>query len=577
MTGSINIPDMVDETPNGIFASNANRAVLPVMVAPTTSDRKDAFNTIRKETVVVACANLYPTNFAFDSSVPAPEAQGAFRDLAGVIRRHPKSPMSLFGHADPTGNDTYNKWLSERRARAIHAVMIRDVAIWEALFSDPQGASGDVWGLRSVQTMLEALGFAPGNVEGKSDTATAEAIAAAVGQPAGTTAQNTKANRAIIFGLYMEFLRKGADGQPDFPELTDEDFLGRGKQKATVQGCSEFNPQFLLGEEELAALNKNGKEGKDTRDALNAPNRRVIVYLFAPGTRVDPAKWPCPAAAQGISGCIKRFWSNGKDRREKLFVDHRRRFGRSVRPERRNLKPPNADLALEIGREETTFGCRFYHGIALHSPCERDLRIWVIQLLIDVPAVTRFDRPPPPSELQPLANRRFVAVVGDSPDAPVVRGRTTVNGVVGLPCFDEAVTILLKVDAFPDPFAEEPAAGEGTLDSEAFADEAGFLHLRLAAGSLKRLRVAAPGDPGFDPDFDGDEPPPDEAEVDLATMQRLFNLGFGPHETGENFAAWKPEDRSRAIAEFQRANPPLEVTGTRDQATVDKLFEEYGS
>jgi len=578
MADAIGIPDMVDETPNGVFATHPNRAVLPIMVAPTSTDRAEAFNTIRQETVVVACANLYPNNFAFDSSVVAPEARPAFQSLARIIRRHPGSPMSLFGHADPSGNDVYNKWLSERRARAIFAVMVNRPAIFESLFGDPQGASGDVWGLKSLQLMLQALGHEPGNTDGKPDDATAEAIAEALGQPPGSKAAPTKAARAVIFQQYIDFLRKGEAGQPDFPELTDDDFLGRGKQKATLQGCSEFNPQLLLGKEELAALEGGGKEGKELRDQLNAPNRRVIVFLFAKGTRIDPAKWPCPAAAQGTSGCFKRFWSNGKDRRGKLFVDHRRRFGREVRPERRNLAPPNEELATELGREETTFGCRFYHGVALHSPCERDLKIWVLQLLIDVPTITRFDRPAPPAEKQPLANRRFVARVGDSPDAPLVRGRTTVNGVIGLPCFDDEVAILLKIDAFPDPNAErEPETGSGTVDSEAFPDEDRFLELRLAAGALERLRVARPGDPGFDPDFDGDEPPPSDAEVELGTLGRLYNLGYGPDDTGKDFANWDSNDRSNAIRSFQHDHPPLEVTGTRDEPTLEKLFEEHGS
>ena len=38
MASSIFIPDMVDETPNGIFASQPNRAVLPVIVATSSSD-----------------------------------------------------------------------------------------------------------------------------------------------------------------------------------------------------------------------------------------------------------------------------------------------------------------------------------------------------------------------------------------------------------------------------------------------------------------------------------------------------------------------------------------------------------
>lgn len=576
MADAIFIPDMVDETDAGIFATQANRAVLPVIVAPTATDRPKAFNTIRKDTVVVACANLFPSNFAFDSSVVAPQAQQGFQKLAGVIRRHPGSPMSLFGHADPSGNDIYNKWLSERRARSIHAVMRRSVDTWEALYSDPQGASGDVWGLRAIQMMVDTLGFPPGNFDGKQDAQTAEAIAAALDQPPGSKAANTKATRAVIFGKYMDFLRKGAEGEPDFPELTDDDFLGGAKAKATFQGCSEFNPQFLMGREELQALEKAGEEGKASRDELNAPNRRVIVFLFAKGTKIDPAKWPCPAAAQGITGCTKRFWSNGKQRRETAFDTHRRRFGREVPEARRDLTPPNPELAKEVGREETTFGCRFYHGIALHSPCERDLRIWVLQIMIDRPTFTRFDRPTPPAEQVPLANRRFVAIVGDSRDAPVIRGRTTVNGVIGLPAFHPTTKITLKLDVFRDPDTPEPETGAGMVDSQAFPDEESFHVLRLDGGALKPLRAQQPGDDGFDPDFDLDAPPPSDADADLGMLQRLYNLGFGPDDTGKDFANWDADDRRRVIVAYQRDHK-LEETGVRDEPTSKQLFEDYGS
>src|SRR5262249_22104375 len=158
---------------------------------------------------------------------------------------------------------------------------------------------------------------------------------------------------------------------------------------------------------------------------------------------------PCPLAAEGIQGCIDRLWSNTKQRREALFDTHRRRFGRTVQPDRRQLTPPNPKVSDLIGREETTFGCRFYHGLALHSPCERDVKLWPLQLLVDQIGVSKPGRPDE-SGLVPLANRRFVAKVGQSPDAPLIRGRTTVNGVIGLPYFEDNVTIELKVDAFAD-------------------------------------------------------------------------------------------------------------------------------
>ena len=576
MASSIFIPDMVDDTPNGVFASQPNRAVLPVIVATTDPERKTATNTIRKDLVVVACASARELNFAFDSSVLAPEAQAWFTSLVQLLGRHLGSPMSLFGHADPTGDPVYNKSLSERRARSVFAVMVRDPAIWEDLFRNQQGAAGDNWGTKSLQLMLEALGRQPGNLDGTMDERTRQAIRELLGLPPGLPVASTTAIRKEVFLRYMDFLRNGKDGKTVFPSLGDADFLGRGKQKGTLQGCSEFNPQFLLGRQEQTGMETGGDEGKSSRDAANEPNRRVVVYLFAKGTRIDTAKWPCPSAAQGIQGCVDRFWSNGKPRKNTQFEDHRRRFGRSVPADRRTLAPPNPTLAEAMGNEETTFACRFYHGIALHSPCERDVKMWVLQLMVDALTVVKPNQPVRATKV-PLANRRFVATIGTSADAPVIRGKTTVNGMVGLPFFDDNLRLQIKVDAYADPGGTpEPVT---TLDSEEFPDEHQFVILRLDAGFLRRLRGPRDGDPGFDPDFDLDVAEPTQAERDLAALQRLYNLGYGPDDTGgARFGNWEAKDRKAAIERFQQDNAPaLKVTGTLDEPTITKLFDEHGS
>jgi hypothetical protein len=581
MASSIFIPDMVDEIPSGIFASQANRGVLPVIVATTDLSRKAAHNRVRKDLAVVACANFKELNFAFDSSVIRPEAREWFTALARVIRRHPGSPMSLFGHADPTGEPGYNKHLSERRARSVFAVMINDTTIWEDLFRTQIHGTGDNWGTQSLQVMLNGLLEGELALTGKLDEPTKEAIRVLLGLPPGAPVASTTAVRQEIFRRYMDFLRTPPKkpppekDDPPFPDLGDDDFLGRGKQKGTLQGCSEFNPQLLLGRKELAGMTAGGAEGKESRDAANEPNRRVVVYLFAKGTVIDAAKWPCPSAAQGIQACIDHFWSNGKARKDTQFEEHRRRFGREVRPERRVLAPPNPALAEQVGREETTFACRFYHGIALHSPCERDVRMWVLQLMIDGVRVAKPGQPATSGTKIPLANRRFVATVGTSADAPVIRGRTTVNGVIGLPFFDDNLRLELKVDAFADAGGTpEPVT---TLDSEEFPDEHRFVPIKLDAGRLLRLRGRRDGDIGFDPDFDLETPEPGPEERDLGALQRLYNLGYGPDDTGgPKFGNWDDADRKAAIEQFQR-DQQLDVTGTLDEPTLAALFEEHGS
>src|SRR5438132_677217 len=112
---------------------------------PETSRRHPAF---RPCTPPARCLPLPP---AGPLRLPArPEVRGEVQQLARIVRQHPGSPMSLFGHADPVGNDDYNKVLSGRRVAAIYGMLTRDADIWEDLFSNKgafaQPAAGDKWG-----------------------------------------------------------------------------------------------------------------------------------------------------------------------------------------------------------------------------------------------------------------------------------------------------------------------------------------------------------------------------------------------------------------------------------------------
>ena len=591
MSTSIFIPDVVEENINGIFATNPIRATLPVIVAGTDNIRATATNTVRQELVVVACANLKETNFQFDSSVVGPGARDGFVSLATLLRKHVGAPMTIFGHADPSfgqrdpaAEKHYNHALSERRARSIFAVLVRDVVIWEQLFSNQEGANGDVWGIRALQLMLASLGNDPGDTN-VFDKASQDAIRAVLGLAATSPVVNNAAIRALLFAKYMDFLRGEPTTGAKFPSLTPNDFLGRGKQKASVQGCSSFNPQLLLSKTEQKGFDTD-KDTKDIRDAANEPNRRVVIYLFKKGTVINPKLWPCPAATEGEGACVARQWSNGKDRRSTLFVNHRRRFGREVAPGKRLLDPANQKLADDLGEEETTFGCRFYHGIALHSPCERDVKLWGIQLLIDAPPFINPISNPTPFGTLPLGNRRFVAVIGNALDAPTVRGRTSKDGVLALPLFDNKVPITLKIDAFdtlspPKPPPANPPAPAATpapsTDTDRFDDEDKFLVMQLDAGALQLVRLRDKDSQLFDKDFDTESPPLTNADRELAGMQRLYNLGFGKDDTGgPTFAKWSDADRRQFVTQFQRASK-LTETGIVDAPTADAMFTAHGS
>lgn len=57
--------------------------------------------------------------FALDSASLQPKAQEALRQVAKFIREKAKGKVRIEGHTDTKGSDSYNRELSERRAKAV--------------------------------------------------------------------------------------------------------------------------------------------------------------------------------------------------------------------------------------------------------------------------------------------------------------------------------------------------------------------------------------------------------------------------------------------------------------------------
>lgn len=592
MSDGLPLPELVDETDSVITGRHPVRASLPILAAPTDSSRPAALNTHRRPFVTVACSSLKDHSFAFDSSFISPNvvAGKAFINFASMVKAFPKSPIAIFGHADPSGDLHYNQVLSGRRAKAVFALLTRNVDMWEELFDPAQRglAVGDEWGTRSIQIMLQQLGFRDKNLtnNGKLDEETRAAIKAFQSAPillpegrvsapiAPATGASDRPTRRRLFTVYMNAICQDASGA-DF-RLPTTVFLRDGKTPGGFQGCGEFNPRRLPSQETIKTWKDAGQTlGKQLRDDFHKENRRVLLYLFKPGTVFDAKEWPCPAATGNVDACVKRSWSNGVPRREGAMRAHARRFGRAVPDAKRELvAPTNPAFSNELGREETTFACRFYHGLAIHSPCERDLKMWIVRLQVDGVSVDRPGQPAKSAKKIDLANRRFVARMGTTRDAPTIRGRTTDKGRIGLPVFEDTVSIDLRVDAFSDPALEPKDPTD--LDTQPFADEGIFVPLTLSGGVFPRLRNKAAGDFDFDEDFDQEDAPTQD-EVQRAEFQRLHNLGYGTDDTGLNFSKWDARQRRFVIERFQRDHsPPLTVTGTRSEAFDIELFREYG-
>ena len=108
--------------------------------------------------------------------------------------------------------------------------------------------------------------------------------------------ENGAATCAKLFLEYMNAVCVKEDdrGNDVASVLKDADFLGRGEgndHKGSVQGCGEFNPVLILSNDKIRAFERT--DDKEGRNAANQPNRRVLAFLFKPGTRIVPGKWPC--------------------------------------------------------------------------------------------------------------------------------------------------------------------------------------------------------------------------------------------------------------------------------------------
>ena len=230
----------------GFSASHPTVAINPILVAPTTSNEQ---NFVSTNLIPIACFRVEDIRFEFDSSFVRPEIANEMAELATLrdehkllVRSTPAvapvplfPPLSVFGHADPVGNDDYNKQLSGRRAIAIYALLTRDVDKWEELFTKPHG--GDSWdNKKAVPTMLGTLGLGTGASEVRAFQQSRGLIADGVPGPQ---------TRKALYRAYMDAICSVT--------LDKKEFLGQGKDpdgKADLQGCSEFNPVLLFSQSE---------------------------------------------------------------------------------------------------------------------------------------------------------------------------------------------------------------------------------------------------------------------------------------------------------------------------------------
>lgn len=335
----------------------SSRRFLPLLVAPSADGKVS--NSIQQGLTPVACFTVAAPGFDFDSSLLLPTMAPEFAKLGGLLSNFSEHPLSVFGHADPTGSDDYNKELAGRRASSVYGLLTKNPEIWEKLYTSGSKAKGDDWTQRQLLVMLSAVTSQETGApyfEGAptaSKTNASDAAIRAFQTDNGLEVDGIAGplTRAKLFEKYMDFLTgvgasagsAAGGGSSPFPVPKDR-FLGRGADpdgKGDYQSCGEFNPALVLSKEEQKTLSA------EDRDHENAASRRVVIYIFERDTQIDVSKWPCPTVKESGAACRKRFWSDADKRR--AAGDARRSFDATA----------------------DTFACRFYQRFAGGSPCER--------------------------------------------------------------------------------------------------------------------------------------------------------------------------------------------------------------
>lgn len=211
------------------------------------------------------CCSIPGITFEFDKSFIRPTVVGALKALEEAVGRNPDAKIMIWGHTDKVGSESYNKLLSERRAKSVFAFIVNDVNTWEQLAAHPN----EQWGRNEDNQMLADQGFDPAtNPNAVRDYQTARGL-----NPDGIVGPITR--RQLITD-YMS-------GKHDL-QITADQFMD-----PKHMGCGEFNP-------------------KVETDAANEDNRRVTFFLFH---KDRLPVLPCPTTPGDLAPCKRQIAASG--------------------------------------------------------------------------------------------------------------------------------------------------------------------------------------------------------------------------------------------------------------------------
>ena len=225
-------------------------------------------------------------HFAFDSSFLHPDQASKLKAMCERIgewrKQDSEGKLASFGHADLVGDEAYNKGLSERRARSVHALLVKDPQGWEDLHKEEK------WDLSPVQSLLQYAGEDPGTVDGKDGPKTQAAVKSFQGKHGLTQSGTADADtRKALFKKLMADCNAQNLKAKDFDAIDGQPHMG----------CSEYNP-----------LEKT--PGK------SETNRRVTV-LFLKSNKNFPINYPCKKGS--ITPCQAQVKKKAGERRNATY------------------------------------------------------------------------------------------------------------------------------------------------------------------------------------------------------------------------------------------------------------------
>lgn len=116
-----------------------------------------------------------PVYFGFDDATVEPEDEEVLARFGSVAQKYyPEAQITVEGFTDPAGDEAYNLWLGEQRAKAVAEYLVTSTAVTEdrvkavsygedtkRLISDGWGPGADGWENRRVVLVIDHDGEPP--------------------------------------------------------------------------------------------------------------------------------------------------------------------------------------------------------------------------------------------------------------------------------------------------------------------------------------------------------------------------------------------------------------------------------